>query len=335
MASEHWFVEPTPAVDIAGTTPDSEVAFNYASAATRLSNGVIVVADREGHALRFFDPSGRPLRTVGRDGEGPGEFRAPYWVGQCAPDSVFVWDAFLDRMTVFDSAGRHVRQYHVRGDLAFMECSRSGVVAGLVQPNMGMMSAAGPHYTAPLLLADTRGEVTKSLGDVPYAENRPLGKLTRFALSDDRLYVGSAESAYVDVYTLDGRRMGVLPIGAARRRPTDREYERAIDRWLGPMTRSAREFVRARLFEIPKPKSLPPYLDLLAEPDGTLWAQVPAPHDSATELRAIDPDGRILADLLVPQYLEVFEVGRDYILGMYEERDGEQHVVLYRLHRTR
>lgn len=80
------------------------------------------------------------------------------------------------------------------------------------------------------------------------------------------------------------------------------------------------------------PESLPPYRDLFADPGGRLWALVPAPADSMAELRAIGRDGRLLGSVLVPADLKVFEIGLDYVLGLYQEEDGEQHVALYRLH---
>lgn len=136
VAVEHWRLDVAPAVDISGVTPGGELAFNHAADATRLSNGLIAVADRYANAVRFFDPAGRPLRTVGRDGEGPGEFRFPWWIAQCAADTLFVWDVALHRMTVIDSAGRVVRQFRVPASAAFLSCSRNGMVIGLSEPAM-------------------------------------------------------------------------------------------------------------------------------------------------------------------------------------------------------
>src|SRR5690606_5522433 len=40
--------------------------------------GRIYVADRKPVVIKVFDASGRFLHTIGREGEGPGEFRAPF-----------------------------------------------------------------------------------------------------------------------------------------------------------------------------------------------------------------------------------------------------------------
>jgi hypothetical protein len=61
-------------------------------------DGVIAVAQPQDNAVRFFDPAGRSVGSVGRAGDGPGEFRAlSYggWVG----DTLWVYDGRLSRMT--------------------------------------------------------------------------------------------------------------------------------------------------------------------------------------------------------------------------------------------
>jgi hypothetical protein len=309
----------------------------HAAGATRLSNGVIVVADPGAPAIRFFDPSGRPLRTVGRGGQGPGEFTAPWWLGQCGADSVFVWDYAQQEMTVIDSAGRIAREYRVLRDPAFFYCSRDGLFAIHLSPREPLpANEKVPHQTAALWLADASGNYTRLLGEVPIGENRPLGKLTRIAVARDRLYVGTADSAFVDVYTLDGQRAGALPVGVAPRRPTERNYERAIDAQVAMLgDRETREAARRLLLEIPMPEYRPPYTNLFADPGGTLWVVTSAPGDPVTELRAIGLDGRTLKVLRLPVELTVFEVGHDHLLGMYEDETGEQHVALYRLQQAR
>jgi hypothetical protein len=329
-------VSAVPILDVPGTTPAGEEVFLYASGATRLSNGVIVVADPGGPAVRYFDPSGRLLRSVGRRGEGPGEFSVPGWLGQCGADSVFVWDYMQQRMTVLDSAGRIAREYRVLRDPAFFYCSRDGLFAIHLSPREPVSpNEKVPHQTAPLWLADARGNYTRLLGELPIGENRPLGKSTRIAVGRDQLYVGTADSAFVEVYTLDGKHAGALPVGVAPRRPTERDYERAIDAQVAMLgDRETREIARRYLQAIPMPPYLPPYTNLLADPGGTLWVVTSAPGDPVTELRAIGLDGRTLEVLRLPVELTVFEVGHDHLLGMYEDEAGEPHLALYRLQRA-
>jgi hypothetical protein len=165
---------------------------------------------------------------------------------------------------------------------------------------------------------------------VNWGQNRPLGRLTDIAASNDRIYVGTADSAFVDVYDLTGRRLNSLAVGVGVRKATKTNYEHAIDGMVGVMpTREMRESGRQQMLRIPPPEYLPAYSTVHTDPSGTLWVNVSAPGDPKTVLRAIRSDGRLLGEVNIPRGLRVFEVGMDYVLGRYQDTDGEQHVTAY------
>lgn len=59
------------------------------------------------HAIRVYDAgTGEQVRTIGRGGEGPGEFRHLYGVGWRA-DTLFATDWLLQRLSLFSEEGRH------------------------------------------------------------------------------------------------------------------------------------------------------------------------------------------------------------------------------------
>ena len=72
--------------------------------ALRLRSGAIVIAEGIGLHLRVFGPDGVLRRSFGREGEGPGEFKAiSLWTLQ---DGGFaVGDNWLNRITLFDESG--------------------------------------------------------------------------------------------------------------------------------------------------------------------------------------------------------------------------------------
>ena len=90
LDADTWSVDSVPELTIAGTAANGGLVFESASGATRLSDGTIVIADGLGSAVRFVTSEGVLLRTVGREGGGPGEFNRIQWLGQCSKDSVFV-----------------------------------------------------------------------------------------------------------------------------------------------------------------------------------------------------------------------------------------------------
>jgi hypothetical protein len=357
-AQPGWAVDARPLVDIA-RGEQGRGAFGTASWATRLGDGGIVVADPSGPALRWFDPKGTPVRSVGDTSRGPGGFRAVTWVGKCARDSVVAWDAPRSRITVLDEAGNVGRTARVPSNGAGQQvtaCNRSGllVFAGRLRraPASGVRDTTAPYFVAslvaPLQLVDATGRVVAATGELPAGEilggnkggagggmPRPLGQQVSFALSETGLFVGTGSTAAIDAYSLAGRRLATLPLDVAARAPTRDQYARAADVLLAALPSRVRAETRAWVLGIPMPATLPPYSALHADPEGLVWAVLSAPGEGDTRLRALRADGRVVANVTVRTSLTVFEIGSDYVLGAREDAAGEQHVVVYRLRRGR
>jgi hypothetical protein len=75
-------------------------------------DGGIAVVQGQDHAIRFFGAQGAPLASVGREGEGPGEFGRMGSIGWLA-DSLWVFDAQLRRVTVFGPDREYARTIRV------------------------------------------------------------------------------------------------------------------------------------------------------------------------------------------------------------------------------
>ena len=83
------------------------------------SDGRIYVFDSGKTRVQVFDPDGTFLRTLGREGSGPGEFRSQggfvtvYTI--IAADHLIAYDYAQSRLSVWDSAGTHVDDRSVTG----------------------------------------------------------------------------------------------------------------------------------------------------------------------------------------------------------------------------
>lgn len=335
-ASGRVTVDSLPNLTIAGTGPDGSTQLANPGTATRLSDGTIVVTDYADKVLRYFR-DGELIRIVGREGSGPGEFRSPVGVHQCNQDSLFVLDPLLRRVSVFDSAGRYVRELKLSRRPAALECSRDGVIAILPMPeNLRAPDPANglsPQYRVPLVLLNTAGDTLRVTGEVPLGETRPLGRVTRIALGRDRVYVGTADTSAVTVLSYRGDSIGILPLGDPPRAPTTEDYNRAVESMIAGMAASYQPVLRKQLLDVPMPDRVPPYRGLYADPTGTLWGLVSAPGEPHVRLQAIDGYGRLVGEATLPGGLQVYEIGRDYLLGELESESGERHVVVYRVNR--
>ena len=111
-------------------------------------------------------------------------------------------------------------------------------------------------------------------------------------------------------------------------------YDHALDESVAFVTNlDQRRGLRASFGRISMPKELPPYSALFVDPAQLLWVVVSARGDPDTRFQILRADGTAVANVRVPIGMTVFEIGSDYILGGYEDGDGEPHVALFRLHR--
>jgi len=345
-----WALGPNP-VDFGGGAGGE---LHGVTAVTRLDDGRIVAANSGASALEIYGANGKHLRTVGRAGEGPGEFRALFWVGHLARDSIAAWDAALSRLSVFDPAGTFVRTVAPRSSLGMFPLAagvlRDGRVLIAVR-GAGMGSGTGIRVqrdsVSYVALAQT-GEV-QPVARVPGTEMllsgaasggmlmRPLpfGRQTVAAAQGDRVYVGTGDRFEVLAYE-PGH--GLRTVVRARHRPvpvTRTEID-GYKRTLVTIGAEGDARLRAQNAELlekaPYPREMPPFTAISADADGNLWLQPPMTASAETlPWMVFAPDGRARGTVDLPAGLNVHDIGRDWVLGTVLDDDQVEHVRLYTL----
>ncbi|MCY3699380.1 MAG: hypothetical protein OXH46_07055 [Gemmatimonadetes bacterium] len=96
-----------------GSVDGGESSFFRIADVTRLQDGRLLVANAGSGELKFFGPRGEFLRSLGRRGEGPGEFRNLKNVVELESGGIAVFDVGLGRVTVFSGGGDLERAYDV------------------------------------------------------------------------------------------------------------------------------------------------------------------------------------------------------------------------------
>jgi hypothetical protein len=84
-----------------------EYSFGFIADAVIAPDSMIYVLDAANAEVRVFDRSGRHVRTLGRRGNGPGEFRRPTKL-LLQKDRLLVADVELQRFVAFSLDGRHL-----------------------------------------------------------------------------------------------------------------------------------------------------------------------------------------------------------------------------------
>ena len=100
------------------TTPNGSEDFGHIVGLAVDGPGRIYVADGARHAIRVFDSAGSLLRTVGRHGDGPGEFQELGGVAWHSSGVLLAIDTGTRQVTVFDSLGAvlSVAAHHEQAD---------------------------------------------------------------------------------------------------------------------------------------------------------------------------------------------------------------------------
>jgi hypothetical protein len=91
-----------------GSVDDPDAGFTDIGGIAVDSEGLVYVLERRDRAVRVYDTSAQLVRTIGRSGEGPGEFRSPLLLGLLG-DTLWVNDVGLRRVTFFSRGGTVLR----------------------------------------------------------------------------------------------------------------------------------------------------------------------------------------------------------------------------------
>jgi hypothetical protein len=200
----------------------------YPGSIVQRSDGVFALLDAQDQdRVKFFDEEGRYLRSFGRRGEGPGEFRITNLIALLPGDSVEIYDLGNRRFTV------------ISPDFALGRTSRA---IDLLSPRMvhlddGTRIMNGALYTPeglglPLHRVDVDGGVLGSFGaDPPIRDLTARGAVRRLlATSGSRTVWSAALPRYrLEEWTLDGERVRILEREVPWFRPHDGSNDRAAD----------------------------------------------------------------------------------------------------------
>lgn len=106
-------ISQQPVLVIGDTEEDERYWFSEISGMGRLSDGSVAVVDGPSAEVRIYDEAGSHLRSMGRRGEGPGEFDHPFLLWIAAGDTLWVGDIYPWRYNLFTSLGSFVRQVNL------------------------------------------------------------------------------------------------------------------------------------------------------------------------------------------------------------------------------
>ncbi|MGH7657152.1 MAG: 6-bladed beta-propeller, partial [Gemmatimonadales bacterium] len=94
-----WRLDSTPVMEIGAELEYPERDLSQVAGAYRLHDGRIAIMNAGNSQLQFYDSTGNWIKTVGREGRGPGEFQSPYGFWRRPGDTLVVFDFQSRRIT--------------------------------------------------------------------------------------------------------------------------------------------------------------------------------------------------------------------------------------------
>ena len=343
-----WQVSAEPTLRIGTVDGLDEYTFTNVRGAYRLSDRGVAAADR--FEVRFYDSTGTFLHSVGRAGEGPGEFRVISNMWRLGGDSLLAWDFGLLRTTTISPGGSILemqnippapgffyvlgafgdRSLFVRFDGAFdLPAARNGVHEFNMpyarwDPVAERLDTVVHLYGGQTLVTNLRGR--KMSTSVEFAA-RP-----QQAASLSSFFYGDARSFEVREYSLSGDLVRIVRLN----RPLNPLTQRVIDSIYQSKLHSARDAAARRSISdrhdaMIYSDVLPAYSGLEVDDDGNLWVEEYSLDRARSDWLVFSPEGRLIASVRTPERFTITHFGSDELLGVWQDDLNVQYVTSYSL----
>lgn len=303
--------------------------------AARLPDGRIAYVSGQDLQVRISGITGREVpASIGREGEGPGEFKSLKWIEQCGEDRIYAWDFRQDRISTFDLTGEFLSQFTIAGpSLTRIYCDRTGMIMALETPRaaLGLPEGSFEPLTARVVFLDKTGERVFEMDDVPMGRNRPLGTVTTGGFVGDNVILGTAEEASIQLLQRDGTLVHEIQLGPVERTITPALYEAELNEIAGQAHENVRARVREALAAIPMPAALPAYRSIVTDKERLAWITLSSTGDGKTRLIAVDvsngSSSGVIGTLEFPFEAQLLEAGSGYLLLHTSSDDGDDVLV--------
>lgn len=318
---------------------------------TQLSDGTIAVLNGGSHEIRFYDSTGGFLRSTGRHGNGPGEFRFPVGMVRSA-DTLIVIDMSARRFTYIGPDGRLVRTkpstVGLSGFVAFLDSSTFLAAEPLRHRSEGEGIFQRPYVARAVDIesgvADTLGtfgtlaEMRTFAGEIVATTRVPFTVHPGFRVSDGEIYVAEGHTSDIRVFDRDGQLIRVIRTTLAPSPVTAADYSRYVEHEIArlgmlPSTseQAAHRGDLRRIYDAMNPPSVEPYYDeLFLTAENDVWVRrFNAFAADFQEWIRFSASGRVVEIIRLPATVRVRDMQESSALGVTVDSLGVEYVERY------
>jgi 6-bladed beta-propeller len=282
-------------------------------------SGSIYTLDQRKPRIDVFDSDGRHVRSIGRQGQGPGEFQTPFFIALSPPGEILVGE--MGRLSFFDRSGGFLRsQNNSVGPLAFVKYLANGDAVGTRM----VLEEEKPRYEVVLCGPDLQQKqvLTSSAMPDPSAKFALFTSVVRWDISAGReIICASGDGDYlINVYDGGGRLIRKI----LRDHDPVPVSDADIDRQMKQHGFQSRD-------EFTSPRYLPPISWVYADDEGRIYVSTwqRDPESGIALFNIFDPEGRYLCDYRIPGEPLVIKNGKLY--AIVQDNEGIQYVKRYRM----
>ena len=283
-------------------------------------NGFIYALDFKAKHIKVFDENGAYIRTIGKPGEGPGEFTIPGYFGITPNNELFVGE--IVKISFFSLEGEFIRSQNVSAQgLIYLKYASNGEPIGI------RMIMTDDNPRTDLEKYSSEFEPVFAFDSLPIVRQNNYNLQRLFIrrairwdiLSGKYVVCGYPEQEYkLKVFDLDGNHIKKIERAFIPIKVTDKDIEYEMER-LGIKSKE----------EVVAPDYYPPYSWIYSDDEGRLfistWERLSESESYYYDV--FDAEGRYLLRKAIEYAPQFFKDGKMYVISTDE--DGYQYIKRY------
>jgi hypothetical protein len=347
-----WSLDYQRAIELGDADSHGSVTGAWA-----LPNRTYAVSDAANYSLSIYDFSGALIRTVGRAGQGPGEFKGME-SGFVLNEQIWIFDRVLKRFTVWALDGSEntvvslpvvdgtlsVRDpvgVDAKGDIILWAAAAIPATGGRSRWWTRYVKWSYPENSATAFVTAPGGEdYTQQHGKAGTFNARPLfARSTAAVVRDNELILLDNESDQYRVYDYTGTLLRTVNLGLPRREISSADVSAVRKALLSAQSKGPlRKPYEQALREMPVP-SVFPYAGswrvrrgkfVLRDTEQNIWIRrYTTQSDREAEWIIVDRNDNKVGSVLLPANAEPMQVDRNRIVTILHDEDGGQRLYVY------
>jgi hypothetical protein len=151
---------------IGGLDAEENLSFKEPSDIVRDSAGNLYILDAGNNRIQKLDSEGRFIKTIGRKGQGPGEFQGARSMDIDSEDNLFVFDVMNRRIEVLSSEGKPLKTIKFRAFSAGrIRLLKTGLIVRGGSLDFGIVMGTVKKLPKLLEVAEQNGRIKDTFGD--------------------------------------------------------------------------------------------------------------------------------------------------------------------------